>query len=65
MGFFQHYRSNSVGKKIGATMGMVEDIRLFIINGSSSPIVKALINIDIDKPLTKGVNIGNKDDEAY
>ena len=47
-----------MGRKIEAVVGEVQDVGLFGTPGNKGPLVKALIQIDITKPLKKGANLG-------
>ena len=61
-GIPEHCKTVKLGMKIVAILGEVRDCALFELGGSQSRIIKALVNMKINTPIRKGVNMGSKED---
>ncbi|KAJ1422489.1 Zinc finger, CCHC-type [Sesbania bispinosa] len=53
-----------MGKKLGAAMGTVLETHVYEVQERGS-FVKALVEIDLKKPLLPGVNAGSKNDGLF
>lgn len=54
-----------MGKKIGSSLGEVEDVGIFDVQGTKAPILKAKVRFNIDKALRRGICIGSRTDGAF
>lgn len=64
-GLPSHCCTMEMGNKIGEALGTVEDVGFFEMPGSSVPILKAKVSIDVNIPIRKGINIGNQIDGIH
>ncbi|KAJ1380911.1 Zinc knuckle CX2CX4HX4C [Sesbania bispinosa] len=59
-----HCRIKKMGLKNGECMGPINDADIYEIQGRGS-FVKVQVQIDIDKPLMNGINVGSKKDGVF
>lgn len=52
-------------QKIGAITGVVEDVGLYEALDSNSFLIRVLVQIDVNKIIKEGINIGNKVNEIH
>ncbi|MED6167831.1 hypothetical protein PIB30_006480 [Stylosanthes scabra] len=59
-GLLEHCKTNKLGKKIAAVAGGIIDCENYEINREHHRFLKATVEINIHKPLQKGVNVGSQ-----
>lgn len=59
-----HCKTSRMGSKMGATIGEVLDADLFELP-DRKVVVKALVEMDVTKPLMEGVTSGSKKDGLF
>ncbi|KAF7831567.1 cysteine desulfurase mitochondrial-like [Senna tora] len=60
-----HCKSINLGKKLGETLGPILDVGLFDFSDQESMIVKAKVCVNINNPIKRGANIGNRADGIH
>lgn len=64
-GLPSHCYTQEIGKKIGAKIGKVQTTEFFCVRRDQCSIVKAKVEVDVIRPLRKGIKIVGMQGEEY
>ncbi|MED6112445.1 hypothetical protein PIB30_061828 [Stylosanthes scabra] len=58
----EHCKTSKLGQKIASTLGEVKECEVYENSRDPVRFLKATVNINTNKPILKGANIGSKED---